>query len=115
MGLLMLIAYAVMLVRILNVSRCTEDDEQNLFTVGVFTWIFAHVIINVGGMLALMPMKGITLPFLSHGGTSMMFVSFAVGMTLQISRWTKREAIDENSSSRRGQRGTRYAGSRRRT
>lgn len=114
-AVIILIAYVVMLVRILNVSRCTEDDEQNLFTVGVFTWIFAHVIINVGGMLALMPMKGITLPFLSHGGTSMMFVSFAVGMTLQISRWTKREAIDENSSSRRGQRGTRYAGSRRRT
>ena len=110
-----LIAYVVLLVRILKVSRCTADDEQNFFTVGVFTWIFAHVIINVGGMLALMPMKGITLPFLSHGGTSMMFVSFAVGMTLQISRWTKREAIDEDSSSRRGQRGTRYAGSRRRT
>jgi cell division protein FtsW len=112
---IVLVVYAVLLQRVLGVSRRTEDDEQSLFALGVFAWILAHVIINVGGMLALMPMKGITLPFLSHGGTSMMFVSFAIGMTLQISTWTKREEIDENTSSRRGKRGTRYAGSGRRT
>lgn len=110
-----LVAYAVLLYRIIDVSRKTADEEQSFFVLGVFAWIISHVIINVGGMLAMIPMKGITLPFLSHGGTSMMFVSFAIGMTLQISTWTKREAIDEDSSSRRGKRGTRYAGSRRRT
>ncbi|MCR5572841.1 MAG: FtsW/RodA/SpoVE family cell cycle protein [Candidatus Saccharibacteria bacterium] len=110
-----LIVYAILMYRIIDVSRKTEDEEQSFFVLGVFAWIFSHVIINVGGMLALMPMKGITLPFLSHGGSSMMLVSYAVGMTLQISRWTRREAIDENSSSRRGQRGARNAGSRRRT
>lgn len=110
-----LIVYAILMYRIIDVSRKTEDEEQSFFVLGVFAWIFSHVIINVGGMLALMPMKGITLPFLSHGGSSMMLVSYAVGMTLQISRWTRREAINENSSSRRGQRGTRNAGSRRRT
>ncbi len=110
-----LLIYAILLWHLIDVSRKTEDEAQSFFTLGVFAWIFAHVIINVGGMLALIPMKGITLPFLSHGGSSMMFVAFAVGMTLQISRWTKREAIDEDSSSGRGQRGPRYAGSRRRT
>lgn len=110
-----LIVYAVLLQRILGVSKRTKDEEQSLFVLGVFTWILSHVIINVGGMLALMPMKGITLPFLSHGGTSMMFVSFVVGMTLQISTLTNREVIDENTSSRRGKRGARYASSRRRT
>lgn len=110
-----LVVYVVLLSRIVDVARKTEDEEQSFFVLGVFTWILSHVIINVGGMLALMPMKGITLPFLSHGGTSMMFVSFAVGMTLQISAWTKREVIDENTSSRRGKRGARYAGSCRRT
>ena len=114
-AVVVLVVYAVLLQRILGVSKRTEDEEQSLFALGVFTWILSHVIINVGGMLALMPMKGITLPFLSHGGTSMMFVSFVVGMTLQISTWTNREVIDENTSSRRGERGARYAGSRRRT
>jgi cell division protein FtsW len=112
---LILLAFAILVSRILRVSERTEDGEKSLFAVAVFAWIISHVIINVGGMLGLIPMKGITLPFLSHGGSSMMLVSYAVGMTLQISRWTRREAIDENSSSRRGQRGTRNAGSRRRT
>lgn len=114
-AVVVLVVYAVLLQRILGVSKRTKDEEQSLFALGVFTWILSHVIINVGGMLALMPMKGITLPFLSHGGTSMMFVSFVVGMTLQISTWTSREVIDENTSSRRGERGARYTGSRRRT
>ena len=108
-----LIVYVILMYRIIDVSRKTENEEQSLFALGVFAWIFSHVIINVGGMLALMPMKGITLPFLSHGGSSMMLVADAVGMTLQISRWTKREVINESSSSRRGQRGARNASSRR--
>ena len=110
-----LVVYAALMYRIIDVSRKTGDEERSFFALGVFAWIFAHVIINVGGMLALIPMKGITLPFLSHGGSSMMFVALAIGVILQISSWTKREVIDEDSSSRRGQRGTRYAGSRRRT
>ena len=114
-AMLVLVLFAVLLSRIINVSRRTQDEEQSMVVLGVFAWIIAHVIINVGGVLAIIPMKGITLPFLSHGGTSMMFVSFAVGLTLQISRYTKRETINEDSSSRRGERGTRYAGSRRRT
>lgn len=114
-SVVLLIVYVVLLMRIMDVARKTADEEKSFFVLGVFAWILAHVIINVGGMLALMPMKGITLPFLSHGGSSMLCVSFAIGMTLQISSWTKREAIDEDSSSRRGERGARYAGSRRRT
>ncbi len=110
-----LIVYVALMYRIIDVAHKTENEEQSFFVLGVFTWIFSHVIINVGGMLALMPMKGITLPFLSHGGSSMMFVAYVVGMTLQISRWTRREVIDESSSSRRGQRGARNTSSRRRT
>jgi len=113
--LAILIVYVVLMCRIVDVSHKTKDEMQSFFVLGVFAWIFAHVIINVGGMLALIPMKGITLPFLSHGGSSMALIAWAVGAILQISRWTSREVIDENPSSRRGQRGTRYAGSRRRT
>ncbi len=109
-----MVIYAVILFRILDVSRKTEDGEKSLFSVGVFAWLIAHVIINVGGMTGIIPMKGITLPFLSYGGTSMMFVAYAVGATLQLSGWTKREIVtDEDSSSRRGKRRTRNAGHRR--
>lgn len=110
-------AILVLLWKMLNISQQTKDSEQRLFTVGVFAWILSHVIINIGGMTGLLPMKGITLPFLSYGGTSMLFVAFAVGIVLQISGWTTRKAIeeDEDTSSRRGQRGTRYSSRRSRS
>ena len=110
---LVIVTYAVLLWRILHTAEHTEDDAQSLVAVGVFAWILSHVIINVGGMTGIIPMKGITLPFLSYGGTSMLFAAFAVGMVIQISGWTKRTKINEDTSSRWGQRRTRDAGSRR--
>ena len=109
-----LVAITVLLMRILGVSRRIENPEQRLFAVGVFTWILSHVIINVGGMTGIIPMKGITLPFLSYGGTSMMFVAFAAGIVLQISGWTRREVVEENEDidGRRGKRRARYSNSR---
>lgn len=105
--------FAFIIWRMISISRRTENEEESLFVVGVAAWIFAHVIINIGGMTGLIPVKGITLPFLSYGGTSMLFVAFSLGIVLQISGWTKREVIDENTTSRRRERGTRHASYRR--
>ena len=116
-AMLVLFAFFAISMRMITVSQRTKDLDKRLFVVGVFAWIICHVIINVGGMTGLLPMKGITLPFVSQGGTSMVFVAFAVGIVLQISGWTTRETVkeDEDTSSRRGQRRTRYARSSRRS
>ena len=109
-----LLLYLVLLWRILKISRYTENMTQRLIAVAVFAWILAHVIINICGMTGMTPMKGITLSFLSYGGTSLVFTCAAVGIVIYISGWTKREEVlDEDSSSRRGERGTRHAGDRR--
>ena len=108
-----IILFAMILIRMMSISKRTEDSAQALYVVGYAAWIFAHVIINIGGMIGLIPVKGITLPFLSYGGTSMLFVSFALGTVLQISSWTKREIVNEDSGSRRGQWRPRHAGHRR--
>jgi cell division protein FtsW len=112
---LVVLIFVILLRRILRVSEQTDDQEKSLFVVSVFAWLISHVIINIGGMLGIIPMKGITLPFLSYGGTSMLFAAFVVGVVLQISGWTKRGKINESSSSRRGQRRSRYAGAGRRS
>ena len=116
-AVLVLFAFFAISMRMIGISQRTKDLDKSLFTVGVFAWVICHVIINIGGMTGLLPMKGITLPFVSQGGTSMMFVAFAVGIVLQISGWTTRETVkeDEDTSSRRGQRRTRYARSSRRS
>lgn len=111
---LVIIAFVILLQRIIATSERSEGEES-MFSIAVFAWIISHVIMNIGGMLGIIPMKGITLPFLSYGGTSMIFLAFAVGLVLQISGWTKRKTIDEDTSSGRGQRWTRYASSGRRS
>lgn len=118
-AMVVLIVYVAISMRMIGISQHSKDLDKRIFVVGVFAWIICHVIINVGGMTGIIPMKGITLPFVSQGGTSMLFVAYAVGVVLQISGWTTREKVkeeeNEDISSRRGQRRTRYASSSRRS
>ncbi len=114
-AMLIISAFILLFLNIIKVARHTADLDQKLTVIGVFAWIFAHVIINVLGMIGVIPMKGITLSFLSYGGASLVFTCAAIGVVLQISGWTRREVVDEDLSSGRGQRGTRYAGYRRRS
>lgn len=110
-AMLALVAFAVLLWQILAVAKQSENLMMRMVAVAVFAWIFAHVIINIGGMIGVIPMKGITLSFLSYGGTSLIFTGAAIGTVLYISEWTKRgKIIDEDSSSRRGERRSRNAG-----
>lgn len=111
---LVLIVFSAILLRMLKVAEYTSDDNDQLVTVGVFSWVLAGVAVNIMAMTGLVPVTGITLPLISYGGTSMIFIAFAIGMVLQISCYTSREVIkDENISSRRGVRGS-YHSSRRR-
>ncbi len=66
----------------------TPDLYSRLFVIGVFAWISVQTMINMGAMIGLLPLKGITLPFISYGGTSLVFVMAALGVVFQISRYT---------------------------
>lgn len=114
-GLFIIIGiFGILLRRILKVATNTQGNDERLFIVGVFAWTLAQVVVNIMAMTGLVPVTGITLPLLSYGGTSMIFIAFAIGMVLQLSCYTSREVIkDENTSSRRGLRGTHYSSSRR--
>ena len=115
-GLMAVVAcYTILLAQLLKVSDHLADLEQSLVVVGVFAWVMAHVIVNIGAMTGLIPLTGITLPLLSYGGTSMMFISFALGASLQLSCYTSREVRkNEDTNSRRGIRGAHYTGGSRR-
>ena len=109
------LCFTILLMRLLRTAERSDEEGAGRFVaIGVFAWVAGHVIINIMGMTGLIPMKGITLPFLSSGGTSMMFVAIGMGTCLQLSGWTKREVKNENTGGRRGERRTRYARSGRR-
>ncbi|MBR3253928.1 cell division protein FtsW [Candidatus Saccharibacteria bacterium] len=111
-GLILVISvFVIMLLRMLKVADTTKPKDERFYVVGVFSWVLAQVVVNIMAMTSLVPVTGITLPLLSYGGTSMIFISFALGEVLQISCYTSREVINynENTNSRRRVRGTHYS------
>lgn len=115
-GLVLVIGvFCIMLLRMLKVASHTVEESNRFLIIGVFSWTLAQVIVNIMAMTSLVPVTGITLPLLSYGGTSMIFISFAIGLVCQLSCYTSREGIKkhEDISSRGRQRGTHYASRRR--
>ncbi len=88
---LVIVVFVVMLTRVLRVAERGSNDEQKLVATGVFSWIAVQMAVNIMAMTGLIPLTGITLPLLSYGGTSMMFVTLALGLVEQLSCYTKRE------------------------
>jgi cell division protein FtsW len=74
--------------RLKNIMERAPDMFSRLVVAGVLAWLSTQAIINIGAMLGLLPLKGITLPFISYGGTSIIFVLAAVGLVFNISRYT---------------------------
>lgn len=96
--------FGALLLRILHVADHMSDLTTRLIAVGVFGWLGSHVLLNVAAMTGLIPLTGITLPLLSFGGTSMIFIAGALGIVFQLSRYTLHEIRTEG--------GTRYEDSR---
>lgn len=114
-GLFLIIAvFGVMLMRLLKVAGHTSPPDERFVVIGVFAWVLAGVTVNIMAMTSLVPVTGITLPLLSYGGTSMLFIAYALGLVLQISCYTSREEVkNEDISSRRRIGGTHHASHRR--
>lgn len=116
---LVILIFSALLLRILRISDHLPDVSMRLAAAGVFGWLAAHVILNIASMIGLVPLTGITLPLLSFGGTSMVFIAGALGLVYQLSQYTSHEAImpkearGENSSSGRGVGRPRYSSRRR--
>ncbi|HET7059815.1 MAG TPA: putative peptidoglycan glycosyltransferase FtsW [Candidatus Saccharimonadales bacterium] len=74
--------------RLKSIAERTEDDFTRLLVIGVLAWLSVQTLVNVGAMIGLLPLKGITLPFISYGGTSVVFTAAAVGLVFQASQYT---------------------------
>ncbi len=85
--------FTALLMRLLKAFKHLLDPEMRLFVVGVFGLIMSHVIVNVGAMTGVFPLTGVTLPFISFGGTSLLFTMLALGVVFQISRFTSHSPV----------------------
>ena len=80
--------FAILFSRIKNIIERAPNNFSRLLATGILVWFAVQSFINIGAMIGLIPLKGITLPFISYGGTSIMFVTAAVGIVFHISRYT---------------------------
>jgi len=78
--------FMLILMRILRTSRRSKNPVYHLFSLGVAILISSTLLINAYGISGIMPIKGLAVPFLSYGGSSILAVSVAIGLVLSISK-----------------------------
>jgi len=89
-GLLIIVSILFTVIfRILRTSRRVEDTKYHLFSLGIALMISISFLINSYGISGIIPIKGIAVPFLSYGGSSILSLSIAIGMVLSISNTVK--------------------------
>lgn len=83
---LILSAIGVLVWRCFQISRQSNDAFAKYLSAGVGIWIGLQTVINICSMLGLMPMTGVTLPFISYGGTSLTVLLAAIGLVASLPR-----------------------------
>ena len=98
-GLVGLMLYSTILFlviwRIFKISIRVENPIYHLFTLGIALMIIIAFLINSYGISGMIPIKGIAVPFLSYGGSSMLSMAISVGLVLSISRTAKEEYVNK--------------------
>jgi cell division protein FtsW len=90
MGLLCIVFLLFMVVwRLMRISRRVDNQIYHLFSLGIALMISISFLINSYGISGMIPIKGIAVPFLSYGGSSILALGVAVGLVLSISREIK--------------------------
>jgi cell division protein FtsW len=92
---LLICVFVAFFKRFKNIMEKAPDMFTKLIVAGVLAWISSQALINVGAMIGLLPLKGITLPLISYGGTSIVFVMAAIGLVFNISHYTTSRVVDE--------------------
>lgn len=69
----------------------TKDPLARMIAAGIASWIAIQTFINLGGLSGLIPLTGVTLPFISYGGTSIILLSLAMGILINVSMYVKIE------------------------
>lgn len=85
-GTLTLMLYFLFLLSGVNVATRSENRFGFFMSLGLVAFFFWHLVINLGGVLGLIPLTGVTLPFFSYGGSSLVANWMAIGFLLSVVR-----------------------------
>ncbi|MGH7740025.1 MAG: rod shape-determining protein RodA [bacterium] len=85
--------YYFMIQKSFEIARKARDREGGLLALGISSIFAVQIIVNVGMTIGVLPVTGLTLPFISYGGTSLVFSYAAIGMLLNISYANRRPVL----------------------
>ncbi len=89
-GVLILFAiYVILIWRILANSILGATNFESLFGIGIAVLFMSHFIVHVGMNIGLMPITGLTLPFMSYGGTNLLISFIALGIIMSMKRYAR--------------------------
>lgn len=88
-AIIILVLFGMLLYRLLFIAQNAPDIYGSLIVTGIFAHIALQVVLNVAVVINLIPTTGITLPFISYGGTSILFLAAEMGIALGVSRRIK--------------------------
>jgi len=84
-GIIVMIGYYVILFIILDTAKKTDNLRNSILCYGIFAYLFSHILINTLGVLGLIPLTGVPLPFLSYGNSFNVVVIISLFIVLRIS------------------------------
>lgn len=90
-NLFLLSCFLVLLLRILEIGKQAENNFAKLFVLGFATLIFSQVLVHIGVNTGLLPITGITLPFVSYGGSSLVTLMIGMGIVQSIKIYSRKE------------------------
>jgi len=89
-SLLVVAAFLLFLVKGFKIAMRAKDDFGKFMAVGITSWLVIQAFVNIGSMVAVMPMTGVPLPFISAGGSALAVSLAAVGILLSIDKASKK-------------------------
>ncbi len=95
-GILIIIGYFIILFIILKIAKSAHNLRNSILAYGVFTYLFAHIAINLLGILGLIPLTGVPLPFLSYGGSYNICVIVSLFIVQRINIETRLNRAEES-------------------
>ncbi len=88
------IGYIIILQRILAISAKASSLRGRYICLGIASYIFAHIFINLGGMFGVIPLTGVPLPFLSYGGSFVLSLIASLAIVQRVNIETKNKKIE---------------------
>jgi len=90
-GIIILFGYLFILYRIIRIARRAKNLRNSLICYGIFAYLLTHIVVNLGGVMGLIPLTGVPLPFLSYGGSYAICLMISLGLV-------QRVAIENNKN-----------------